>query len=171
MTPLTPHGGIPPAMSIYDFSAPLLNGETVPLSKWRGRVLLIVNTASHCGLTPQYAGLQRLYQTLEPHGLTVLGFPCNQFLNQELGSESEITRFCRENFGVTFPMFSRLKVNGRKAHSLFRHLKREKRGFLGTTFITWNFTKFLVDRDGTPMARYAPRVRPEELEAPIRKLL
>src|SRR5438874_12038060 len=160
-----------PAMGIYDFSAPLLNGEPVSLSKWRGRVLLIVNTASHCGLTPQYAGLQRLHERLERQGLTVLGFPCNQFLSQELGSESEITRFCRENFGVTFPMFSRLKVNGRKAHPLFRHLKREKRGVLGTTWITWNFTKFLVDRDGKPVARYAPRTTPEELEAPIRKLL
>jgi glutathione peroxidase len=158
-------------MSIYDFSAPLLNGENVSLSQWRGRVLLVVNTASHCGLTPQYAGLQRLHETFQPRGLTVLGFPCNQFLNQELGSESEITRFCRENFGVTFPMFSRLKVNGSKAHQLFRYLKQEKRGVLGTTFITWNFTKFLVDRDGKPVARYAPRTRPEALEEPIRKLL
>ena len=158
-------------MSVYDFSAPLLNGENASLSKWRGRVLLVVNTASHCGLTPQYAGLQRLYDKLEPQGLTVLGFPCNQFLNQELGSESEITRFCRENFGVTFPMFSRVKVNGGKAHPLFRHLKKKKRGFLGTTFITWNFAKFLIGRDGNPVERFAPKVRPEELEEPIRKLL
>ena len=158
-------------MIVYDFSAPLLNGENASLSKWRGRVLLVVNTASHCGLTPQYAGLQRLYDKLEPQGLTILGFPCNQFLNQELGSESEITRFCRENFGVTFPMFSRVKVNGGKAHPLFRYLKREKRGFLGTTFITWNFAKFLIGRDGNPVARFAPKVRPEELEEPIRKLL
>ena len=160
-----------PSTSVYDFSAPLLNGEPVSLSNWRGRVLLIVNTASHCGLTPQYAGLQRLHERLERDGLTVLGFPCNQFLNQELGSETEITRFCRENFGVTFPMFSRLKVNGRRTHPLYRHLKSEKRGFLGTTFIPWNFTKFLVDRDGKPVARYAPKVRPEDLEEPIRKLL
>ncbi len=158
-------------MSIYDYSAPLLNGEPASLSKWRGRVLLIVNTASHCGPTPQYSGLQRLHERLERDGLTVLGFPCNQFLNQELGSETEITRFCRENFGVTFPMFSRLKVNGSKAHPLFRHLKREKPGFLGTGFIKWNFTKFLVDRNGTPIARYAPKVLPEDLETAIRKLL
>jgi glutathione peroxidase len=158
-------------MSVYDFSAPLLNGEPTSLSKWRGRVLLIVNTASHCGFTPQYAGLQRLHERLEQDGLTVLGFPCNQFLNQELGSEHEITRFCRENFGVTFPVFSRLKVNGRKAHHLYRYLKREKPGFLGTGAIKWNFTKFLVDRDGKPVARYSPRSLPEELEAPIRKLL
>jgi glutathione peroxidase len=158
-------------MSVYNYSAPLLSGEEISLSKWRGQVLLIVNTASHCGFTPQYAGLQRLHEKLEPQGFTVLGFPCSQFLNQEFGAESEITRFCRENFGVTFPMFSRLKVNGRRAHPLFRHLKREKRGALGTTFITWNFTKFLVDRNGVPVARYAPKVRPEELEKPIRTLL
>src|ERR1700710_2856718 len=154
-------------MTVYTFSAPLLNGEHVSLDKWHGRVLLIVNTASHCGLTPQYAGLQKLHEKLEGEGLTVLGFPCNQFMAQELGSESEITRFCRENFGVTFPMFARLKVNGPKAHKLFRHLKRQKRGFLGTQIIKWNFTKFLVDRNGEPVARFAPKVRPEELEAPI----
>ena len=158
-------------MTVYDYSAPLLNGEPASLSKWRGRVLLIVNTASHCGLTPQYSGLQRLHERLERDGLTVLGFPCNQFLNQELGSESEITRFCRENFGVTFPMFSRLKVNGRKAHPLFRHLKREKRGFLGTASIKWNFTKFLVDRAGQVIGRYAPTTRPESLKKEIEALL
>jgi glutathione peroxidase len=158
-------------MSIYDFSAPLLSGEHVSLSKWRGNVMLIVNTASHCGLTPQYEALQRLHAKLEPQGLTVLGFPCNQFLNQEFASESEITRFCRENFGVTFPMFSRLNVNGKKTHPLYRHLKREKRGFLGTSMIPWNFTKFLVDREGKTVARYAPKTRPEQLEAPIKKLL
>ena len=160
-----------PVKNVYDYSAHLLNGEHVSLSQWRGRVLLIVNTASHCGFTPQYAGLQRLHEKLEPQGLTVLGFPSNQFLNQEFGSESEITRFFRENFGVTFPMFSRLKVNGRRAHPLFRHLKIEKRGFLGTAAIKWNFTKFLVDRNGRPVARFAPRTLPEALEDPIRKLL
>ena len=158
-------------MSVYDYSAPLLNGEPASLSHWRGRVLLIVNTASHCGFTPQYAGLQRLHERLEREGLTVLGFPCNQFLNQELGSESEITRFCRENFGVTFPMFSRLKVNGRRAHPLFRHLKTEKRGFLGTAAIKWNFTKFLVDRSGKVIARHAPTARPESLTREIEALL
>jgi glutathione peroxidase len=158
-------------MSIYNFSAPLLNGEPTPLSNWRGRVLLIVNTASHCGLTPQYAGLQRLHEKLEPEGLTVLGFPCNQFMAQELGSESEITRFCRENYGVTFPMFSRLNVNGRRTHHLYRYLKKQKRGLLGTQAIKWNFTKFLIDRDGKPVARFAPKTKPEDLEDPIRKLL
>ena len=157
--------------SIYDFSAPLLNGEQTSLSKWRGRVLLIVNTASHCGLTPQYAGLQRLHQRLEHRGLTVLGFPCNQFLDQEFGTESQITRFCRENYAITFPMFSRLKVNGRRTHPLYRHLKRERPGFLWTGMIKWNFTKFLFDRYGYPVARFAPQTKPEELEEPIKKLL
>ena len=158
-------------MNVYEFSAPLLNGERVSLDKWRGRVLLIVNTASACGLTPQYAGLQKLHEKLERDGLTVLGFPCNQFMSQEIGSESEITRFCRENFGVTFPMFSKVNVNGGKAHPLFRHLKTKKRGFLGTPMIKWNFTKFLVNREGQTVARYAPKVVPESLEGHIRKLL
>src|SRR5471030_3311175 len=146
-------------MSVYEFSAPLLNGEHVSLGKWRGRVLLIVNTASACGLTPQYAGLQKLHEKLKREGLTVLGFPCNQFMSHAIGTESEITRFCRENFGVTFPMFSKVNVNGRKAHRLFRYLKTQKRGFLGTEAIKWNFTKFLIDRDGKPVARYAPRTK------------
>jgi len=158
-------------MSVYEFSAPLLNGEKVSLDRWRGRVLLIVNTASACGLTPQYAGLQKLHEKMERDGLTVLGFPCNQFMSQEMGTESEITRFCRENFGVTFPMFSKVNVNGSKAHPLFRHLKTRKRGFLGTPMIKWNFTKFLVNREGQPVARYAPKVVPESLEGHIRKLL
>ena len=158
-------------MNVYEFSAPLLNGERVSLDKWRGRVLLIVNTASACGLTPQYAGLQKLHEKLERDGLTVLGFPCNQFMSQEMGTESEITRFCRENFGVTFPMFSKVNVNGGKAHPLFRHLKKKKRGFLGTPMIKWNFTKFLVNREGQTVARYAPKVVPESLEGHIRRLL
>ena len=158
-------------MSVYDYSAALLNGERVSLDRWRGRVLLIVNTASTCGLTPQYAGLQKLHEKLERDGLTVLGFPCNQFMSQEIGTESEITRFCRENFGVTFPMFSKVNVNGSKAHPLFRHLKSRKRGVLGTPWIKWNFTKFLVNREGQPVARYAPKVVPESLEGHIRKLL
>lgn len=158
-------------MNVYDFSAPLLSGEIAPLSRWEGRVLLIVNTASHCGLTPQYAGLQRLHELLQPDGLTVLGFPCSQFLNQELGSESEITRFCRENYGVTFPMFARVRVNGPGTHRLYRYLKRARRGLFWTESIKWNFTKFLVGRDGVPVARYAPRTPPESLEGPVRALL
>ena len=158
-------------MSVYTFSAPRLDGTIESLDTYRGLVLLIVNTASACGFTPQYAGLERLYEKLHGAGLTVLGFPCNQFMSQEIGTESEITRFCRENFGVTFPMFSKVNVNGGRAHPLFRHLKKKKRGLLGTPMIKWNFTKVLVDREGNPVARFAPKVVPEALEAPIRKLL
>src|SRR5690349_16224789 len=159
------------ALSVYDFTAISLLGESVSLEKWRGRVLLIVNTASQCGFTPQYAGLQRLYEQFEPRGLTVLGFPCNQFGAQEPGTEAQIAAFCRENYGPTFPMFAKITVNGPKAHPLYRYLTKAQRGLLGTESIKWNFTKFLVDRSGKPVARYAPQVKPEELEAPIRKLL
>jgi len=158
-------------MSVYEFSATSLAGERVSLEKWRGHVLLIVNTASQCGFTPQYAGLQRLYEQFEPHGLTVLGFPCNQFGAQEPGTEAEIAVFCRENFGPTFPIFAKISVNGPKAHPLYRYLTRSKRGLLGIPSIKWNFTKFLVGRDGKPVARYAPQTKPEDLEKPIRKLL
>ena len=158
-------------MSVYEFSATSLAGERVSLEKWRGRVLLIVNTASQCGFTPQYAGLQRLYEQFEPHGLTVLGFPCNQFGAQEPGTEAEIAAFCRQNFGPTFPMFAKIMVTGAKAHPLYRYLTHAKPGILWTPGIKWNFTKFLVGRDGKPVARYAPQTKPEELEAPIRKLL
>jgi glutathione peroxidase len=158
-------------MSVFQFAATSLAGERVSLEKWRGRVLLIVNTASQCGFTPQYAGLQRLYEQFEPHGLTVLGFPCNQFGAQEPGTEAEIAVFCRENFGPTFPIFAKISVNGPKAHPLYRYLTRSKRGLLGTPSIKWNFTKFLVGRDGKPVARYAPQTKPEDLEKPIRKLL
>jgi glutathione peroxidase len=158
-------------LSVYAFTATSLSGERVSLEKWRGRVLLIVNTASQCGFTPQYAGLQRLYEQLEPQGFTVLGFPCNQFGAQEPGTEAEIAVFCRENFGPTFPMFAKVTVNGAKAHPLYRYLTHERPGILGTPGIKWNFTKFLVDRDGKPVGRYAPQTKPEELEKPIRKLL
>jgi glutathione peroxidase len=158
-------------MSIYPYTATTLAGEEVALETWRGRVLLVVNTASQCGFTPQYAGLQKLYERLEPLGLTVLGFPCNQFGGQEPGTAAEIGAFCQKNYGVTFPMFAKVDVNGPSAHPLFRYLTRDKPGILGTEAIKWNFTKFLIDRDGVPVARYAPRTRPEELETPIRKLL
>ena len=158
-------------MSVYEFSAPLLNGEHVSLNKWRGRVLLIVNTASACGFTPQYAGLERLYEKLRGAGLTVLGFPCNQFGAQEPGAEAEIGAFCQKNYGVTFPMFAKIEVNGEGAHPLYKYLKDAKPGLLGTEAIKWNFTKFLVGRDGEPVARYAPQTKPEDLEGPITKLL
>jgi len=158
-------------MTIYKYTAATLAGEEVGLENWRGRVLLIVNTASECGFTPQYAGLEALYKKLEPEGLAILGFPCNQFGGQEPGSEVEIGAFCQKNYGVSFPMFAKVDVKGPHAHPLFQYLTQAKKGFLGTEAIKWNFTKFLIDRDGEPVARYAPQTKPEELEAPIRKLL
>jgi glutathione peroxidase len=158
-------------VSIYKYTAASLTGEEVPLEAWRGRLLLIVNTASACGFTPQYAGLEALYKKYEPRGLTVLGFPCNQFGGQEPGDEAQIGAFCEKNYGVTFPLFAKIDVKGANAHQLFQYLTHEKPGILGTEAIKWNFTKFLIDRDGDPHARYAPQTKPEELEAPIEKLL
>jgi glutathione peroxidase len=158
-------------MNIYDFSAARLDGREESLGDFRGRVLLVVNTASACGFTPQYAGLEALYQKLEPAGLTVLGFPCNQFGAQEPGSEAEIGAFCQKNYGVTFPMFAKVDVNGASAHPLFQYLTKARPGLLGTEAIKWNFTKFLVGRDGEPVARFAPQTKPEDLEAPVQKLL
>jgi len=158
-------------MSIYKYTATTLVGEDMPMETWRGRVLLIVNTASQCGFTPQYAGLQKLYEKLEPRGLTILGFPCNQFGAQEPGDAGAIGAFCEKNYGVTFPMFAKIDVNGPNAHQLFQYLTQAKPGILGTEAIKWNFTKFLIDRDGDPVARYAPQTKPEELEGPITKLL
>ena len=157
--------------TIFDFSAKTLEGQDVSLADYRGQVLLIVNTASKCGFTPQYAGLETLYEKLHPKGLTVLGFPCNQFGQHEPGSESEIGAFCMKNYGVSFPMFAKVDVNGEAAHPLWRFLKAAKTGILGTPAIKWNFTKFLVDRKGDVVARYATLTKPETLEAPITKLL
>jgi glutathione peroxidase len=157
--------------AIFDYSAKTLDGKDVPLAEYRGQVLLIVNTASKCGFTPQYAGLEALYEKLHGRGLTVLGFPCNQFGQQEPGPESEIGAFCTKNYGVSFPMFAKVDVNGEAAHPLWRFLKAAKRGILGTPAIKWNFTKFLVDRQGDVVARYAPLTKPESLEEPIAKLL
>ncbi len=134
-------------------------------------MLLIVNTASECGFTPQYAGLEALYEKFEGDGLTVLGFPCNQFGRQEPGSEAAIGQFCQRNYGVTFPMFAKIEVNGAHAHPLYKYLKDARPGLMGSEAIKWNFTKFLIGRDGEPVARYAPQTKPEELEAPIRTLL
>jgi glutathione peroxidase len=158
-------------VTIYKYTATTATGEKVGLEAWRGRVLLIVNTASQCGFTPQYAGLESLYEKLEPRGLTVLGFPCNQFGGQEPGTDAEISQFCQKNYGVTFPMFAKLEVNGPHADQLFQYLTRAKPGLLGTEAIKWNFTKFLIDRDGEPVARFAPQTKPDELEALIAKLL
>ena len=158
-------------MSIYDFTATRLDGGQQSLAEYRGEVVLIVNTASQCGFTPQYAGLESLYENLHPRGLTVLGFPCNQFGGQEPEGEAAIGAFCEKNYGVSFPMFAKVEVNGENAHPLFKYLKDAKPGLLGTEKIKWNFTKFLIGRDGEPVARYAPQTKPEELEKPIQALL
>ena len=143
-------------MSVYDFTATRLDGSEQKLSAWRGQVLLIVNTASACGFTPQYAGLETLYEKLDDAGLTILGFPCNQFGAQEPGSDAEIGAFCERNYGVTFPMFAKIDVNGPSAHPLYKYLKDARPGLLGSEAIKWNFTKFLIGRDGEPVARFAP---------------
>ena len=155
---------------IYDFSAMSLAGEDVPLKRFEGQVLLIVNTASACGFTPQYRGLEALQQELGPRGFSVLGFPCNQFGHQEPGDARAIEQFCNSNYGVSFPMFAKIDVNGDKAHPLYRYLKSEKSGLLGSS-IKWNFTKFLVDRSGHVVARHAPTAAPESLKKEIEALL
>jgi glutathione peroxidase len=155
---------------IYDFSARSLAGEEIPLKQFEGKVLLIVNTASACGFTPQYKGLEVLHQELAPRGFAVLGFPCNQFGGQEPGDAAEIAQFCASNYGITFPMFAKVDVNGDSAHPLFKYLKNQKAGLLGPS-IKWNFTKFLVDRSGKVVARHAPTARPESLTREIEVLL
>ena len=157
--------------SIYDFRAKTLDGKDVPLSDFKGQVMLVVNTASKCGFTPQYAGLESLYEKHRSQGFTVLGFPCNQFGAQEPGSTGEIGSFCASNYGVTFPMFEKIAVNGEDAHPLYKFLKKEKPGILGMSNIKWNFTKFLIDRDGNVVGRYAPITPPENLEGDVEKLL
>lgn len=158
-------------MTAYDFNATALDGQPVDLARYRGKALLIVNTASACGFTPQYQGLEELQRRYADQGLVVLGFPCNQFGRQEPGSEAEIGAFCEKNYGVTFPMFAKIDVNGDDAHPLFRFLKDEAPGVLGTEGIKWNFTKFLVNKDGAVVKRYAPATKPEELKGDIEKLL
>ena len=161
----------PSEKTVYEFSAPLLDGRVASLSEFLGRVLLIVNTASKCGFTPQYQGLERLYCLYKDRGFDVLGFPCNQFGGQEPGADAEIGLFCQKNYGVTFPLFSKIDVNGPHAHLLYVFLKSRMPGFLGTTGIKWNFTKFLVDRHGRPARRYAPNVEPISLAPAIEELL
>lgn len=158
-------------MSTLDFTAQDITGSPVDLSKYKGKVLLIVNTASNCGFTPQYKGLEQVYEQFKDKGAVVLGFPCNQFGGQEPKGEAEIGAFCEKNFGVTFPLFSKVDVNGNDAHPLFQHLKKEAPGLLGTQAIKWNFTKFLVKKDGSVYKRYSPQTSPQELVADIEKLL
>jgi glutathione peroxidase len=157
--------------SIYDFSAQLLDGRTVSLSEFRGRVLLLVNTASKCGFTPQYAGLEQLYRAGKERGFAVLGFPCNQFGAQEPGSAEEIGAFCQKNYDVSFPLFARIDVNGPHAHPLYRFLKKSRPGIFGIERIKWNFTKFLIDRQGRVVDRYAPSTPPQKLAAAVEALL
>jgi glutathione peroxidase len=157
--------------SIYDFSAKTLDGKTVSLSDFKGNAMLIVNTASKCGFTPQYEGLEKLYEKLHDKGLTVLGFPCNQFGKQEPGSAEEIGAFCQMNYGVSFPMFEKIEVNGPNAHPLYEFLKGEQSGILGSRNIKWNFTKFLVDKTGKVVDRFAPMTKPADIESAIAKVL
>ena len=156
---------------IFDFSSHTLDGKPLNLADFAGKVLLVVNTASNCGFTPQYTGLEALHRKYAARGLVVLGFPCNQFGGQEPGSEVEIGAFCEKNYGVSFPISEKVDVNGDNAHPLFKYLTKEAPGLLGTTGIKWNFTKFLVARDGTVVERYAPTTKPEEMEEAIEKLL
>jgi glutathione peroxidase len=155
----------------YDFKATSLEGQPVALQEFTGKVMLVVNTASKCGFTPQYAGLEALYQKYRDRGLVVLGFPCNQFGEQEPGSADEIGSFCQKNYGVSFPMFEKIEVNGDGAHPLYRWLKQTAPGLLGTERIKWNFTKFLLDRRGAVVDRYAPTTKPAELARDIEALL
>jgi glutathione peroxidase len=158
-------------MNVFDFQAALLDGTPIDLSRYRGKVLLIVNTASACGFTPQYKGLEEVYRQFRERGVEVLGFPCNQFGKQEPGGEAEIGAFCEKNYGVSFPLFAKIEVNGPGSHPLFQHLKHAAPGVLGTELIKWNFTKFLVGRDGEVLKRYAPQTRPEEITGDIEQLL
>ncbi|HWT53070.1 MAG TPA: glutathione peroxidase [Caulobacter sp.] len=158
-------------MSVYDYSAKTLDGQDVSLADYRGQVLLIVNTASKCGFTPQYEGLEALYKSYKDRGFTVLAFPCNQFGAQEPGNAEEIANFCSLTYDVTFPVMSKIDVNGADAHPLYRFLKKEQKGLLGTEAIKWNFTKFLIGKDGEVVERFAPTVKPEDLKVAVEALL
>jgi glutathione peroxidase len=157
--------------TVYDFSAQTIDGKTRKLADYKGKVLLVVNTASKCGFTPQYKGLEAVYEKFKDRGFSVLGFPCNQFGAQEPGPESEIAEFCEMNYGVSFPMFAKVDVNGDAAHPLFKHLTSAKRGLLGSEAIKWNFTKFLIGKDGAVIERYAPTTTPEAIVKDIEKAL
>ena len=159
------------ATSVFELSARANHGGEVRFQDFEGKVLLIVNTASKCGFTPQYQGLEALHEKYAPRGLLVLGFPCNQFGSQEPGSEAAIRAFCSTNYGVTFPLFAKIDVNGANTHPLYRWLKHERKGLFGTESIKWNFTKFLVDRGGRVVARFASRTTPEQIDPEIERLL
>ncbi|OKP97452.1 glutathione peroxidase [Paenibacillus sp. P46E] len=158
-------------MSIYDFEANTLRGQEESLSKYKGKVLLVVNTASKCGFTPQYKGLQEVYDKFKDRGFEVLGFPSNQFAGQEPGESEDIAEFCEINYGVTFPMYEKIDVKGNEAHPLFKYLSKEAPGVLGSKSVKWNFTKFLVDQEGRVLKRFSPQTTPDQIEADIAKLL
>ena len=157
-------------MKFYDFSANKMNGQEIKMNQFKGKVVLIVNTASKCGLTPQFKELEELYKELQNDGLEILGFPCNQFAKQDSGSNEEIHEFCQLNYGVTFNMFEKVDVNGANAHPLYKYLKSHSKAFLSKE-IKWNFTKFLIDSEGNIVKRYAPTVKPSKIKADIEKLL
>jgi len=157
--------------TVYDFSAPNIRGEEKPLATYRGQVMLIVNTASKCGFTPQFAGLEEIYKKYSERGLVILGFPCNQFLYQDAGNNTEIATFCQRNYGVSFPMYAKVDVNGKDTHPLYKFLKTQARGMWRSKRIKWNFTKFLVDKSGNVVKRYAPATSPASIEKDIVSLL
>ena len=158
-------------MSFYNFETKKINGDTVSMKNYQGKTIVIVNTASKCGLTPQYEGLEKLYQKYKDQGLVILGFPCNQFANQESGSSDEIQEFCQINYGVSFPIFEKIDVNGKNAHPIFKYLKANLSGGIFGRRIKWNFTKFVVDNHGNPVKRYGPPTKPEKMEKYIQELL
>ena len=158
-------------MKIYNFSVKNIDGKDIPLNSLKNKVLLIVNTATGCGFTPQYEGLQKLYEKYNEKGFEILDFPCNQFANQAPGTEKEINNFCQLKYNTTFLRFSKIDVNGKNEIPMYKYLKNEKKGFLGTRNIKWNFTKFLVDRNGNVIKRYGPERKPEKIEIDIKKLL
>jgi len=168
---LSLQAGDPMQKHFYDFEAKNIQGETVSMSQYKNHVVLVVNVASECGFTPQYEGLEKLYKTYKDKGFEILGFPCNQFGGQESGTEKEIQNFCKLNFGVTFPLFEKIEVNGDNTHPLYVFLKSEATGFLGTESIKWNFTKFLIDKNGKVINRYGSSTKPEKFAEDIEKLL
>ena len=165
------NAGEPMQQHFYDFEAKSITGELIPMSRYKGKVILVVNVASECGFTPQYEGLEKLYQTYHAQGLEILGFPCNQFGEQEPGSAEEIQKFCSSKFSVTFPLFEKIDVNGKNTHLLYVFLKKEATGFLGSESIKWNFTKFLIDKEGKVVDRYGSVTKPAKIAKDIEKLL